>query len=398
MYLIGTYILSIVLPWIKIEALKTTVPEAYYTYPEFLWNVNDIAVATVSETQSKGFSISWEYGLFFGGMFLASLFFANKLRQLYLLKKNGKIQRFTDFTQIIIANSQVAFSFFKSIFMGDKILEGDYKSVIAHELVHIKQRHTYDLFFFELMRIICWFNPLVYVYQNRVSELHEFIADAQVAKANKIEHYQLLLSQVFETQHISFINQFFKSSLIKKRIVMLQKSKSKQLNLIKYALLLPLVFGMLIYTSTEVRAPKDNEIKQEINQELTDKELIEKYYAETHLPLAAKIPGVVKVEISKVLGTPDGSAPSQYRMAEVYFNSMEELGLVANGLLTADLTKPIDASNALINRLDDGSYRAKSTKNAAFLSTRNIKRSPFSYARRIEACGKGTEVFTGQHH
>ena len=57
----------------------------------------------------------------------------------------------------------------------------------------------------------------------------------------------------------------------------------------------------------------------------TDAEAFEKYYAETHLPLAAKIPGVVKVELSKVLGTPDGSAPSQYRMAEVYFNSMEDL-------------------------------------------------------------------------
>ena len=43
------------------------------------------------------------------------------------------------------------------------------------------------------------------------------------------------------------------------------------------------------------------------------------------MPIASKIPGVAKVEISKVLGTPDGSDPSQYRMAEVYFNSMEEL-------------------------------------------------------------------------
>ena len=248
-YLLSTYALSIVLPWVKIEAFKTKVPEAYYVYPEFLWNTNDMAAVTVSE--SKGVPISWEYVLLFGGMVLATLFFVNKLRQLYGLKKKGRIRRFPDFTQIIISNSQIAFSFFKSIFLGDRVLQGDYKSVIAHELVHIKQRHTYDLLFFELMRIVCWFNPLVYVYQSRVAELHEFIADAQVAKDHKKEHYQLLLSQLFETQHISFINQFFKSSLIKKRIVMLQKKQSKKIWQLKYLLMVPLISGILLYTSCE---------------------------------------------------------------------------------------------------------------------------------------------------
>lgn len=51
----------------------------------------------------------------------------------------------------------------------------------------------------------------------------------------------------------------------------------------------------------------------------------EKYYAETHLPIAGQIGGVAKVEIAKFVGTPDGSQASQYRMAEVYFDSMESL-------------------------------------------------------------------------
>lgn len=51
----------------------------------------------------------------------------------------------------------------------------------------------------------------------------------------------------------------------------------------------------------------------------------EKYYAETHLPIAGQIKGVSKVELSKFIGTPDGSNPSKYRMAELYFESIEEL-------------------------------------------------------------------------
>jgi len=51
----------------------------------------------------------------------------------------------------------------------------------------------------------------------------------------------------------------------------------------------------------------------------------EKYYTETHLPIAATIPHVQKVELTKCIGTPEGSPPSQYRIAEVYFDNLDDL-------------------------------------------------------------------------
>ncbi len=259
LYLIATYIMSIVLPWIKIEALKTEVPVMFQGYPEYLWNVNDAAVTTV-EVKEPLFQLSWPYMFFLVGVALATLFFVSKLYRIYKLRKEGEVHYFKDFTRIIIANNALAFSFFKSIFLGDKVFEKDHESIVQHELVHIRQKHSYDLMFFEIMRIVGWFNPLVYVYQGRISELHEFIADAKVAKTNKKEQYELMLSQVFQTQNISFINQFFKSSLIKKRIVMLQKSKSKRILQLKYLLLLPLILGMLAYTSIQEQESENNGI------------------------------------------------------------------------------------------------------------------------------------------
>ncbi|MBM1105650.1 TonB family protein [Aurantibacter crassamenti] len=250
-YLLGTYVLSLLLPWIKIEALKTRAPEVFQGYPEFMWNANDAAII-VANSQQTGFSISWEYMVLFGGMLLATVFFGYKLFQLYALKQKGEVQYFKDFTQVVIKNSSMAFSFFKSIFLGDQVLEKEHQNILEHELVHIREKHSYDLFFFEIMRIVGWFNPLVYVYQSRIAELHEFIADAKVAKTSKNEQYEFLLSQVFQTQNISFINQFFNSSLIKKRIVMLQKTKSKKIFKLKYLALLPMVVVMLIYSSCEM--------------------------------------------------------------------------------------------------------------------------------------------------
>ncbi len=256
-YLLGSFALSIVLSWIKIEALKTTVSQESFVYPEYLWGMDMSAGVVATPEPSASIQLSTTEMVLYGGMLIAAVLFCFKLYQLYRLKRKGEIRYFESFTRIMVHNSQMAFSFFRSIFIGDKVLEKDHDSIIQHELVHIEQRHSLDLLFFELMRIVAWFNPLVYVYQNRISELHEFIADAKVAKTHKEAQYQMLLSQVFQTQNISFINHFYKSSLIKKRIVMLQKTKSKQIWRLKYLVLIPLVIGMLIYTSCESEVATD---------------------------------------------------------------------------------------------------------------------------------------------
>lgn len=271
-YLIGTYILSMVLPWIKIEALKTNVSKAVVAYPEYLWNTNATEVVLTAPV-AESFEMPWKSVVLFGGMSLALMIFLYKLYQIQQLKQKGEVRYLPHFTRVIIQNSEIAFSFFKSVFLGDKVLEKDYDSIVQHELVHIRQGHSYDLVFFELLRIVNWFNPFVYLYQNRISEVHEFIADAQVAKTHKKEQYQLLLSQVFQTQHISFINPFFKSSLIKKRIVMLQKAKSKKVFQLKYLLLVPLVLIMLLYTSA---APESSLSNSESTSNTNDESIVPK--------------------------------------------------------------------------------------------------------------------------
>ncbi len=258
-YLMGTYSLSLLLPWLKIEAFRTTLPTQYNLNPKFLLQLDEVTPVQNAK-DSTLLHFSWQEGIFIAGMIISVFIFSFKILQIIKLKRKGTIYYFPDFTQVIVAGSTMAFSFFKSIFLGDQVSKKDYKSIIQHELVHIKQGHSWDLLFFEVMRILGWFNPLVYIYQSRTSELHEFIADAQVSKTNKKEQYQLLLAQVFQSEHISFINPFFKTSLIKKRIVMLQKAKSKKIWQLKYLLLLPIVVSMLFYSSCEQESESVNRI------------------------------------------------------------------------------------------------------------------------------------------
>ncbi len=278
-YLLITYVVSLVLPWIKIEAFSTTLPTEYAVYPTAFYEWYTPEVDLVVDEARFWSSLTWYEWAFGIGILIASLLFIIKLLKIDSLKRRGQKQYYPQFTKVIIAQSELAFSFFRHVFMGDHISKEKEESILAHELVHIRQYHSFDLLFFELMRIVFWFNPLTYVYQSRMAELHEFIADAQVAKTDKKEQYQMLLSEVFETQHISFINQFFKKSLIKKRIVMLSKSKSKKVFQLKYLLLLPVVLGMLVYTSCEQEV---NAIEEVQNGEISasDVALIAKIEAE----------------------------------------------------------------------------------------------------------------------
>ncbi|PIB38728.1 M56 family metallopeptidase [Maribacter sp. 4G9] len=246
-YLLGTHILSLVLPWVKIEAFRTET-QVFSGYSEFIWNMVQPEVSVVSNDASW-VNMSWEEGVFWTGVLLAAIWFVLKLGRLHAIRSTGKVRYFQDHIRILVPKSHVAFSFFRSIFLGENIRQNEAKAIVEHELVHIRQWHTLDLLFFEVMRIVSWFNPLVYVYQQRITELHEFIADAHIPKNEISTHYEMLLSQMFEVQHISFVNPFFKSSLIKKRIVMLQKSRSKKIWQLKYLVLVPLVLGMLFYTS-----------------------------------------------------------------------------------------------------------------------------------------------------
>lgn len=273
-YLIGTFTLSLILPWIRIEALQALVPNELIAYPSFLWQLDEITL--YSKNNSEGFfeSISWEHMVFGIGMLVMCCWFSIKLFQILRLKHKGDVHYHKDYIKVVVPKSEKAFSFFRNIFLGQDIKQDKEQQIIAHELVHVRQLHTIDLLFFELMRIMFWFNPLVYVYQKRASELHEFIADSEVSKGNKKEQYQLLLSDVFQTQNISFVNQFFKKSLIKKRIVMLQKEKSGKIYRLKYLLLLPVTIGILLYTSCEDVENEKGRIESSIRQDKNESFLV----------------------------------------------------------------------------------------------------------------------------
>ncbi len=264
-YLLICSFLALILPLFKLKTLSSVIPNEYMVQlPEVIVgsgaNSNVPVELLGTGLIANGSSFLWIWLLLIIGMMISFLSFLYKLFVVYSLKKNNNNQeKDVRITKIVVRDSETAFSFFNYVFIGDKIAVEDEKQIIKHEMAHVTGGHSYDLLYFELLRIVFWFNPLVYLYQKRTAELHEFIADAVVAKTSRKAQYQLLLSEVFKTKEISFINTFYKESLLKKRIVMLQKTKSKQFFRLKYLLLTPIVLLSLIYSSCERENIEDKE-------------------------------------------------------------------------------------------------------------------------------------------
>ena len=141
------------------------------------------------------------------------------------------------------------FAFFESIVLPTELAQSaQLPSVLAHEKAHVDQRHALDNLFYNILSAIFWFNPFIHLLQAELRQTHECLADQQALADTDPENYsRLLLGSVFGSE-ISFdpANRFFNSSLIKTRITMIYKAKTKPVMKGLYLLLIPLIAIMSI--------------------------------------------------------------------------------------------------------------------------------------------------------
>ncbi|MEN6311747.1 MAG: M56 family metallopeptidase, partial [Acidobacteriota bacterium] len=130
---------------------------------------------------------------------------------------------------------------------------GDIDRVLAHELAHVRQFHSFDIVFSEFLTVIQWFNPFVWPYKRSLRETHEYLADrAVIAQGCSLARYQLLIVEQHVGGQLLELASSFRTSQIKRRITMLSKQETKGLARWKPLLILPLA-AMLILAFAEAR-------------------------------------------------------------------------------------------------------------------------------------------------
>lgn len=239
-YLVAGALLSFIIPviqanWIKQLFITQRVQQTLYStiyHPEFVYQAKPAEGFTL--TIGQAFAL-----IYIGGtIFLLARFFFQLLSVKKLLHN---------------LESSAAFSFFNKVKIDDA-LPGQ-QTILEHEQVHVNQWHSADVLFIEAVMIINWFNPIVYFYRKAIKHVHEFIADKKAIErgTSKTEYAYLLLSQTFGANPHQLTNNFFNKSLLKQRIIMLNKDESKRRKLLKYGLSAPLFVVMLILSSATVK-------------------------------------------------------------------------------------------------------------------------------------------------
>ncbi len=146
-----------------------------------------------------------------------------KYRRYEKIRKNGVV-----FVKLPVAG--ISFSFFNMLFINEKILkENGFKNqILEHEKIHAAQLHSVDLILAELLVVLHWFNPFVYLLKKAVIENNEFFTDKKTLEISPDKQkYQTLLYNGILTGKKYFLTNNFSYSLIKKRIKMIKKTKSK---------------------------------------------------------------------------------------------------------------------------------------------------------------------------
>lgn len=186
-------------------------------------------------------------------MSIALIFLTGLIRGLI---KGYKLLRNAKGDTPVYYSSQVEspFTFFNAIVIPQELAHNqNIKTIINHEQVHVNQRHGLDNLYYGILTGLAWFNPFIHLLSQELKKTHECLADEQALKNTSREEYaKLLLSSAFGSEinlspmAMGTANPFFNSSLIKTRITMMYKQKTKHQFKWLYLALLPLLAGMTI--------------------------------------------------------------------------------------------------------------------------------------------------------
>ena len=291
--------------WFLLAGLITSIVLPLVVFTKTIWvepsptTLDWSKIPMTPTVENEGFEINWYlvFTIFYSIGILAFLVkFAFDFFSLSKVLKGKTIQRQADFKFIDVNENVSPFSYFNSIVYNSSLYsDTELENILEHEKVHSSQNHTVDVLISRLFCVVFWFNPLVWLYKNAISQNLEFIADSEASKnISDKKAYQLTLLKITTQETCVAITNHFYQSLIKKRIVMLNKNQSNKRNSWKYLFVLPVLGAFVFFFQVKVIAQEkaaeptavENSKSVEksidiykINKNTTDAELKEKVNA-----------------------------------------------------------------------------------------------------------------------
>lgn len=246
-YLLGALAAGLVMPLFK-NALGSL--EKIPVAATQVINLPEIVVGIQTSAPAYASAEMWLTGIWATGSVWMLLRFVWGLRTIWTMGKYAeKSEKTGGIHYIFTEKALLPFSFFNRVFISpDTTDDSEIATMIAHEKAHVRGWHSVDILFCEILCIIFWWNPLVHWYKNAIRTVHEYIADEATANQFSRKQYGLLLIRHAQSgPALALANHFFQSPL-KQRLVMLTKHASAPANRLKYALILPALTLLFVFT------------------------------------------------------------------------------------------------------------------------------------------------------
>lgn len=266
--------------WFLLLGIITSLTLPLFIFTKIIWvepipqdfsiPTENFSVTEFVPMEEPHFEINWFYVI--GGIYLAGIFFllGKFIKDIFSLLKilNFKKPESQERFKFIDTDKiQSPFSFFNYIiYNSNSFKQNELENIIAHEKVHSSQYHSLDMLFGQLFCIFFWFNPFSWFHNKAIAQNLEFIADSEALKqvSDKITYQKTLLKVSAPDQCIPITNHFYQS-LIKKRIIMLNKNQSKRRNSWKYATVLPLLTLFMLQFQVETVAQEKEKVSYSVS-------------------------------------------------------------------------------------------------------------------------------------
>jgi len=216
-YLLFSILFSFAIPFISIKKDAAPLPSVNPAQIEFIaaYDHKPLILPNTRFPASRpvDYSLYTRYIPFTLYLLVASLLLFRFFKNLYSIRKAILGDERTSCQQarlVLTNNCLTTHTFLHFIFLNkDDYLHGRIENeIMQHELTHVRQLHTLDILFIELVQAVCWFNPFIMFYRKDIQLNHEFIADKAVINCHpNINSYQnLLVSKLGQLRSLTITN------------------------------------------------------------------------------------------------------------------------------------------------------------------------------------------------
>lgn len=251
-YLLASMALSLAIPFIKLSMFSITEEQAAGAKQVLIY-LTQLPASPVQEE-----NIAWEIIVMATISSLFVCYLVYSVLRIFRLKAMNSHTQMGEFTFIETDLDEAPFSFFSNLFWKKSISIEDEsgQKILKHELAHIREKHSWDRLFSQIICAVFWMNPFNWFIQKELQNIHEFIADREAVGAGEVDAFAKMLLQTYYGNHFLNPSHSFYYSSIKRRIIMLTISQSPKYAYLRKVAVLPILAFILALFSIQLSAQK----------------------------------------------------------------------------------------------------------------------------------------------